>query len=161
MITESKYSETCLNQTSLGPSCLNQTSLGPSCLNQTSLGPTCLNQTSLGPSFVFGIDRFSVYISLIIKDFPLWGFIYILVYTGFLFIHCSDQTGLYRILVYSLFGLDRFIQDSCLSLFGLDRFIQDSCLSLLGLDRFIQDSCLFTVWFRQVYTGFLFIHCSV
>jgi len=27
-----------------------------------------------------------------------------------------------------------------------------------GLDRFIQDSGLFMVWFRQVYTGFWFIH---
>jgi hypothetical protein len=50
-------------------------------------------------------------------------------------------------LVYSGFGLDRFIQD-----FGLDRFIQD-----FGLDRFIQDFGLFRVWFRQVYTGFWFI----
>ena len=45
--------------------------------------------------------------------------------------------GLYRILVYSGFGLDRFIQD-------------------FGLDRFIQESGLFRVWFRQVYTGFWF-----
>jgi hypothetical protein len=37
--------------------------------------------------------------------------------------------GLYRILVYSRFGLDRFIQDSG----------------------------LFRVWFRQIYTGFWFI----
>jgi hypothetical protein len=30
-----------------------------------------------------------------------------------------------------------------------------------GLDRFIQDFDLFTVRFRQVYTGFWFVHGSV
>jgi putative heme iron utilization protein len=69
-------------------------------------------------------------------------------------------TGLYRILVYSEFGLARFIQDSGLfrvwfrqvySEFGTDRIL---VYSGFGLDRFIQDSGLFRVWFRQVYTGF-------
>jgi hypothetical protein len=41
---------------------------------------------------------------------------------------------------------------------GLDRFIQDSGLFMVGLDMFIQDSGLFMVGFRQVYTGFWFIH---
>jgi hypothetical protein len=30
--------------------------------------------------------------------------------------------------------------------------------SWFGLDRFTQDFGLFMVWFRQVYTGFWFIH---
>jgi hypothetical protein len=33
--------------------------------------------------------------------------------------------------------------------------------SVFGLDMFIQDSGLFSVWFRQVYTGFGFIQCLV
>jgi len=60
-----------------------------------------------------------------------------------------SKFGLYRISVYSGYGLDRFIQNSGLDRFlqdsGLDRFMQDS-----GLDRFMQDSGLFRVQFRQV-----------
>jgi hypothetical protein len=37
-------------------------------------------------------------------------------------------TGLYRILFYSGFGSDRFIQDSVLFRVGSERFIQDSVL---------------------------------
>ena len=83
------------------------------------------------------------------------------VYTGFLFIHCSVQTGLYRILVYHCSvqtGLYRILVYHCWVQTGLYRIL---VYSLFGLDRFIHDSCLYTVWFRQVYTGFLFIHCLV
>jgi hypothetical protein len=47
------------------------------------------------------------------------------VYTGCFFIQGLSKEGLYRILFYSGFGLDRFIQDAV----------------------------LFRVWFRQVFTG--------
>jgi hypothetical protein len=86
-------------------------------------------------------------------------------------------TGLYRILIYSGFSLDRFIQDSDLfrvqfktelyriliySGFSLDRILVYSGFSLyrilsysgFSLDRFIQDSELFRVQLRQVYTEF-------
>jgi hypothetical protein len=33
-----------------------------------------------------------------------------------------------------------------------------SCIGTLSEVSFIQDSGLFMVWFKQVYTGFLFIH---
>jgi hypothetical protein len=62
------------------------------------------------------------------------------------------------ILVYSGFGLDRFIQ-----YFGLFRVWFRQVYSVFwfiqgfGLDRFIHDSGLFRVWFRQVYTVFWFI----
>ena len=46
---------------------------------------TCLNQTSLGSTFVFRIDRFSVYIGLNNKDF------YIGTYTGFRFRFSLDR----------------------------------------------------------------------
>ena len=96
------------------------------------------------------------------------------------------QTGLYRILFYSGFSLDRFIQDSVLFMVWFRQVIQDSVLfrvqfrqvykgfcfiqglvqtglyrillhSGFSLDRFIQDSALFRAWFRQVYAGFCFI----
>ena len=69
------------------------------------------------------------------------------------------------ILVYSGFGLDRFIHDS--GLFRLwfrqvyTGFWFRQVYSGFGLDRFIHDSGLFRVWFRQVYTGFWFIQGSV
>jgi hypothetical protein len=69
------------------------------------------------------------------------------VYTGFCFIQGLVETGLYRILFYSEFGSDRFIQDLFYSGFGKDRFIQDSVL--------------FRVRFRQVYTVFCSIQGSV
>jgi branched-subunit amino acid transport protein AzlD len=68
-----------------------------------------------------------------IQDSGLFSVWFRQVYTGFWFIQCLVQTGLYRILVYSVFGSDKFIQDSG----------------------------LFSVWFRQVYTGFWFIQCLV
>ena len=97
------------------------------------------------------------------------------VYTGFCFIQGLVETGLYRILFYSEFGSDRFIQACFLqgsvqtglykilfySGFSSDRFIQDPFYSGFGSDRFIQDSVLFRVQFRQVYTGFCFIQSSV
>jgi hypothetical protein len=49
------------------------------------------------------------------------------------------------------FGLDRFFQG--LTYTGLYRIL---VYSGIGLDRFIQDFGLFRVWFRQVYTGFWF-----
>ena len=45
--------------------------------------------------------------------------------------------GLYRITVYSRFGIDRFIQDY-------------SLFTICFRDRFIQDYSLFMVWYRQV-----------
>jgi len=50
---------------------------------------------------VFGLDRF-------IQDFCVFSVQFRQVYTGFLFIQCSVETGLYRISVYSVFGVDRF-----------------------------------------------------
>jgi hypothetical protein len=64
--------------------------------------------------------------------------------------------GLFRILVYSGFSLDRFIQDS-----GLFRVQFRQVYSGFSLDRFIQDSGLFRVQFREVYSGFWFIQGSV
>ena len=83
------------------------------------------------------------------------------VYTGLCFIQSSVQTGLYRIVFYSGFGSDRFIQDLFYSWFGSDRFIQDPFYSGFGSDRFIPDSFLFRVRFRLIYTGICFIQGSV
>ena len=58
--------------------------------------------------------------------------------------------GLYRILVYSGFGLDRFIQDSGLFRVWFTGLYRILVYSGFGLDKFIQDSGLFRVWFRQV-----------
>ena len=111
-----------------------------------------------------------------IQDSSLFSVWFRQVYTGFQFIQCLIQAGLYRIPVYSVFDSGRFIQDS--SLFSVwfrqvytgFQFIQ--CLIQAGLyripvysvfdsGRFIQDSSLFSVWFRQVYTGFQFIQCLI
>jgi hypothetical protein len=71
-------------------------------------------------------------------------------------------------LFYSGFGLDRFIQDAVLfrvwfreglysilfySVFGLEK-VYTGCCFIQGLaeSRFIQDAVLFRVWFRQDYT---------
>ena len=98
------------------------------------------------------------------------------------FIQSSVYTGLDRIVVYSEFGLDRFIQDCGLFRVRFGQvytglwFIQSSVrtglyrivvYSEFGLDRFIQDCGLIRVWFRQdcglfrvrlrqVYTGLWF-----
>jgi hypothetical protein len=50
---------------------------------------TCINQISLAPTYVFVIDRFSVYAGKTNKDFLLWEFISSPVYTGRLFIQES------------------------------------------------------------------------
>jgi hypothetical protein len=95
---------------------------------------------------------------------------------GFCFIQGSVQTGLYRILFYSGFGSDRFIQDSVLFRVRFRQvytgfcFIQGSVQSGLyrilfnagfGSDRFIHDSVLFRVQtglYRILfYSGFCFI----
>ena len=100
----------------------------------------------------FGLDRFlcSLYAGF-------W-FIQGLAQTGF-YVRCMQDSGLfkvwlrqvfmfavYRILVYSRFGLDRFL---CLLYAGL-LFIQGLVQTGLYVSC-MQDSCLFKVWFKQVF----------
>jgi hypothetical protein len=61
------------------------------------------------------------------------------IYKMFASVTCINQTPVFRTqkLVPKMFGILVY--------------------SGFGLDRFIQDSGLFMVWFRQVYTGFWFI----
>ena len=104
--------------------------------------------------------------------FPLVFFIWVY----FILVNKISFFPLYRIVVYSGFSFDRFIQDC-----GLFRvqfwqvytglwFIQGSVLTGLyrivvysgfSFDRFIQDCGLFRVQFWQVYTGLWFIQDSV
>ena len=87
---------------------------------------------------------------------------FIQVYKGFCIIQGLVETGLYRILFYSGFGSDRFIQDSVLLRVRFRRVYTGFMFySGFGSDRFIQDSVLFSIRLRQVYTGFCFIQHSV
>jgi hypothetical protein len=69
----------------------------------------------------------------------------------------SIQTGLYKILFYSGFGLDRFIPDSVLFRVWFRQVHTGSVLFRIRFRQGYKGSVLFRVWFRQVYTGFCFI----
>jgi hypothetical protein len=62
----------------------------------------------------YNITNSSCHFRPFIQDSVLFRVRFRQVYTGFCFIQGSVQTGLYRILFYSGFGSDRFIQDSVL-----------------------------------------------